>query len=74
MCEVNLLLSYEGLQYFNVDNDIIAYDIPEDAVIVDDDVIVIPLEYILQPCKLPNNLFYYGIDESLCELTSEVRP
>ena len=43
------LLSYEGLQYFNVDNDnIIAYDIPE----VDDDVIVIPLEYILQPCKL----------------------
>lgn len=71
MCEVNLLLTYDGIQYFNADNDMIV--IPEDAVIVDDDVIMIPLEFILQPCELPNNLFYYGIDESLCELTSEVR-
>ena len=72
MCEVNLMLTCDGLRYFNISNDHDLIDLPEDAVIVDGGMVIIPLQHVLKPCELPSNLYYYGMDDSLHTFTTEV--
>ena len=66
------MLTIDGLQYFNVDA-VPLVNVHENTVIVDHDVICIPLQYVSRPCGVPEKLCYHGTDNTLHMFTPEVR-
>lgn len=70
-CLVQLMISYSTLQSFN-DNDNPLTGLNEESVVVDEDMMSIPLEWILRSCDVPKHLVYYGSDDEFHSFTSEV--
>lgn len=69
-CQLQLMLSCAMLKYFNHDDENEAHD---DAVILDDDTITIPLDYLSRPCDLPKDLYYLDDDFYPHKFTNEVK-